>query len=595
MPELNFKGKEFVYNHHLTVPFRPLEPQADKGIGEPSLDGNLVIHGDNLHALKALLPMYAGKVDCIYIDPPYNTGSEDWRYNDNVNSPMIREWLLENPVGVDDGLRHDKWCAMIWPRLRLLRDLLADEGVIFVSIDSNEFASLKLILDEAFGAHNYIGEFVWKSRQNKDNRNENGLSNDHEFILCYGAPLAGEPRSASDYKNTDNDNRGPWASGNMVGLASKEARPNLHYDLINPQTGINYGCPRRGWRFEPQTMDRLIEERRVLWPEKKTGRPRRKVFLDELPARTNVSSAIHLPVYTNTGSKRLRSIMGDDVFEFPKPPELIEHLIGLIDRDDITVLDSFAGSGSTAEAVLLANSKDMGRRKFILVEGEEYADSLTAERVRRVIRGYTFKGKKREELLREKVTLARLQKAGALLEKVQKIETLDGDKYDIIKPTMKDGWLVVTGEHDCQEKAPGLGGTFTYCKLGDSIDMDGLLSGADLPEVQPLAALLYHTSTSQAFDASQLKPALAIGEHVYRLGSANGRHLWLFYKPDLDWLKSGEAALSLSNARAIAASEEGNHLVFAPAKFVSRDLLAAQRISVEYAPLPYALYRVETA
>ena len=212
------------------------------------------------------MPMYAGEVDCIYIDPPYNTGSEDWRYNDNVNSPMINEWLSENPVGIDDGLRHDKWCAMMWPRLSLLRDLLADEGVIFVSIDSNEFSSLKMIMDEVFGQDNYIGEFVWKSRQNKDNRNENGLSNDHEFVLCYGAPLSGEPRSAADYTNPDNDNRGPWASGNMVGLASKEARPNLHYDLIDPQTGINYGCPRRGWRFEPQTMDRLIEERRTkLW------------------------------------------------------------------------------------------------------------------------------------------------------------------------------------------------------------------------------------------------------------------------------------------------------------------------------------------
>lgn len=595
MPELNFKGKEFVYNHHLTVPFRPLELQADKGIGEPSLDGNLIIHGDNLHALKALMPMYAGKVDCIYIDPPYNTGSEDWRYNDNVNSPMIKEWLSENPVGIDDGLRHDKWCAMIWPRLRLLRDLLADEGVIFVSIDSNEFSSLKMIMDEVFGADNYIGEFVWKSRQNKDNRNENGLSNDHEFVLCYGAPLSGEPRSAADYNNPDNDNRGPWASGNMVGLASKEARPNLHYDLIDPQTGINYGCPRRGWRFEPQTMDRLIEERRILWPEKKSGRPRRKVFLDELPARTNVTSVVPLPIFTNTGSKKLRAIMGEDVFEFPKPSELIEHLIGLLERDDITVLDSFAGSGSTAEAVLTANSKDRGNRRFILVEGEDYTDTLTAERVRRVIDGYSFKGKKREELLREKVTLARFKNADAMLEKVQKIEFLDGERFDKIKSSMKDGWLIVAGEQECIERAPGLGGTFTYCTLGDPIDMDGLLTGDDLPELQPLAALLYHTATSQAFDASQLEAAPDIGEGVHRLGTANGRHLWLFYEPDLDWLKSGQAALTLSKARAIDASEEGNHLVFAPAKFVSRDLLNAQRITVEYAPLPYALYRVETA
>lgn len=161
---------------------------------------------------------------------------------------------------------------------------------------------------------------------------------------------------------------------------------------------------------------------------------------------------------------------------------------------------------------------------------------------------------------------------------------------------MKGGALIVTGERDCEETAPGLGGSFTFCTLGDPIDMDGLLTGADLPPLDQLAALLYHTATAQAFDSGQLVHAPAIGEHVYRLGTANGRHLWLFYKPDLDWLKSAEAALTLSNARAIAATEqEGVHLVFAPAKFVSRDLLGAQRIPVEYAPLPYALYRVETA
>ena len=166
MPELQFKGKEFVYNHHLTVPFRPLEMQPDKGIGAPRLDGNLIIHGDNLHALKALLPTHAGKVDCIFIDPPYNTGNEGWCYNDNVNSPMIKEWLSSNPIVLDDGLRHDKWACMMWPRLKMLHELLADEGVIFISIDSIELHTLKLICDEIFGLANFIGEFVWKSRQN---------------------------------------------------------------------------------------------------------------------------------------------------------------------------------------------------------------------------------------------------------------------------------------------------------------------------------------------------------------------------------------------------------------------------------------------
>ena len=145
MPELQFKGKEFVYNHHLTVPYRPLEMDASKSVGKPNLNGNLIIHGDNLHALKALLPLYAGKVDCIFIDPPYNTGNENWSYNDNVNSPMMKEWLSSNPVTIEDGLRHDKWCAMMYPRLRLLHELLADNGVLHASIDDNELYDLRLM------------------------------------------------------------------------------------------------------------------------------------------------------------------------------------------------------------------------------------------------------------------------------------------------------------------------------------------------------------------------------------------------------------------------------------------------------------------
>src|SRR5437762_8442458 len=150
MSELQFKGKEFVYNHHLTVPYRPLEMDAGKSIGKPNLNGNLIIHGDNLHALKALLPLYAGKVDCIFIDPPYNTGNENWSYNDNVNSPMMREWLGKT-VDREDLTRHDKWCCMMLPRLKLLRELLRDDGAIFVSIDDNEVHRLRCLMDEVFG------------------------------------------------------------------------------------------------------------------------------------------------------------------------------------------------------------------------------------------------------------------------------------------------------------------------------------------------------------------------------------------------------------------------------------------------------------
>jgi adenine-specific DNA-methyltransferase len=300
--------------------------------------------------------------------------------------------------------------------------------------------------------------------------------------------------------------------------------------------------------------------------------------------------------HNQDAKKEIKEIFPEELpFDTPKPTALLDRIMHLATDANSLVLDSFAGSGTTAHAVLSANARDGGNRRFILVEGEDYADALTAERVRRVINGYAFTGTQREELLREPITFTKLRNANALLEKVQKIETLDGPKFDRISKTIKDGALIVTGERDCEETAPGLGGTFTYCTLGDPIDMDRLLKGEGLPEVQPLAALLYHTATSQAFTSGDLVPATEIGEHVYRLGHANGRHLWLFYNPDLGWLKSAAAALTLSNARAIAATAEGEHLVFAPAKFVSRDLLAAQRIPVEYAPLPYSLYRVETA
>ena len=181
MPELNFKGKEFVYNHHLVVPFRPLVPHKDKGVGPVALDGNLIVHGDKLHALKSLLPLYAGKVDCIFIDPPYNTGNEGWCYNDNVNAPMIKEWLNSNPIGIEDGLHHDKWCAMMWSRLRLLHELLSDEGSIWIPLCDNEMHRAREVLDEIFGEENFVAVCIWHKMGSPKNTAE-FLSVDHDYV-----------------------------------------------------------------------------------------------------------------------------------------------------------------------------------------------------------------------------------------------------------------------------------------------------------------------------------------------------------------------------------------------------------------------------
>ena len=597
MPELNFKGKEFVYNHHLTVPFRPLLPQAEKGIGSADLDGNLIIHGDNLHGLKALLPTHAGKVDCIFIDPPYNTGNEGWCYNDNVNSPMIREWMAANPIGIEDGLRHDKWLCMMWPRLRLLWELLAEDGIMAISLNDMEEHRFRLIMEEISGDTAYLGTVVWKTR-NTDNRVKSMVSQDHEYVFVFSKGISAKGRTIDrgDFKNTDNDSNDPFVTDPLTGKATALDRPNLHYTITNRITGDVYRPDSsRGWITDEKGFQALLEAGRIWWPpDPAKGKPRKKRFLSETSERMPAST-FWADTRTQTGADELDQMMGSRMFAFPKATHFMARVLDLCANENALILDSFAGSGTTAHAVLAANERDGGNRKFILVEGEDYADTLTAERVRRVINGYDFTGTTRDELLREPITFSKLKNANLLLEKVQRIETLDGPKYDRIAKTVKDGALIVTGERDVAERTEGLGGTFTYCELGAPIDMDGLLTGQDLPDAPAIAALLYHTATAHAFDANTLTAAPDIGEGVWRMGDANGRALWLIYKPDLDWLKSSEAALSLSRARAIAASGAGDHLVFAPAKFVSRELLASERLPVEFAPLPFALYRVETA
>ena len=591
MTELVFKGKEFVYNHHLAVPTRPLVPHPEKGVGEPSLDGNLIIHGDNLHALKALLPLYAGKVDCVFIDPPYNTGNEGWVYNDNVNSPMIKEWLGKE-VGLEDGLRHDKWCAMMWPRLRLLHELLAEDGIIFICIDDGELSRLIGICQEIFGEENHMATFVWRSRTSEDTRNTVGASVDHEYVVSFSknrmAAFLGSEIDIDKFSNPDNDPRGPWRSSDLTGLATKEQRPNLHYDLINPETGINYGCPERGWRYDKEKMYRKISDNRIIWPKNPNGRPRHKLFLYEIGnKRKNVSTWVDGHA-TYMGTRELSSILGNRIFDFPKPSSLVEFFISQHPNKNAIVLDSFAGSGTTAHAVLEANKRDGGNRKFILVECEDYADSLTAERVRRVIRGYAFTGTQKTELLRKKLTWSALKKADQILHEVEGLENLHEHEFDNIRKTVKDGELVVVGEKKVEERVEGLGGSFTFCTLGEPIDLDRILTGEQLPGFEQLGAVLFHMAAHRAADTAAMD-----AESGY-LGETEEHVFWLIYKPDLEWLKSAEAALTLQRARQIAASNpQKKHIVFAAARFVSRKLLAEEKLPVEFAPLPYALFRIE--
>lgn len=596
MTEIHFKGKEFVYNHHLTVPFRPLEMHANKGIGEPSLDGNLIIQGDNLHALKALLPMYAGKVDCIFIDPPYNTGNEGWAYNDNVNSPMIKEWFNDNPIDADDGLRHDKWCAMMWPRLKLLHELLRSGGKMFVSIGHDEFHHLRSLLDEVFGENAFVSSIAWQKRTSPDVRKRLGAA--HDFIHVYEKDAVGEKLSKLDWVeegegiNPDNDKRGNWTSADMTAQnPDPTKRRDQQYKIKLPSGRIIGPPPGRCWgMLEPEFL-RLKSENRIWFGRKGDSRPRVKNFIGSSDGLSSWSWWPNKEVgHNQEATKEVLAILGDEAaFDYPKPVRLIERIIDLALPEGGLMLDSFAGSATTGHAVLAANARDDGGRKFILIEMEHYANEITAERMRRVINGYDYSGTLKTELLRENLTWTRLQKAGDLVHHVEAIQNLHGHEYDKITKTVKYGELIVTGETKVESRAEGLGGEFTYCTLGPSIEMDKILTGDTLPAWDALGAALFHTATNQPLETK------TADESRFYLGESGGRHVWLIYKPDLDWLKTPDAALTLSFARKIAGNApDDKHLVFAPARFVSQKLLNEEGLAVEFAPLPFALYRVES-
>ena len=591
MTELTFKGKEFVYNHHLSVPFRPLMPHADKGIGAVDLDGNLIIQGDNLHALKALLPRYAGKVDCIFIDPPYNTGNEGWAYNDNVNAPMIKEWLAANPIGIEDGLRHDKWCAMMWPRLRLLHELLSEDGTFCVCIGDDEIHRLRDMLDIIFGDQNFIACFVWQSRAKPSNIGTAKVApqNDSEYILMYskdkehsGFALmsSGEERS---YPHNDKD--GKYRLQTILKSdrgENKRETMRFRIDSYQPPIGER-------WQGGEKLINELFATNRAEFRE---GTPFRKYYEHEEEAESSPFYCFVQRQISGTaeqGKVLLNEILGNHHdFDTVKPLGILNYLLARVTRDDSVILDSFSGSGTTAHAILETNKRDGGNRKFILVETEDYADKLTAERVRRVINGYEFSGTQKTELLRERLNYRALQNAGDIVQKVNAIENLHGQEYDRITKQVKDAELIVTGERAVAERTEGLGGNFTYCTLGEPIELDAILTGKNLPAYEALGSVLYHMATNRTLDAK------AIRQDDFHLGEHGNQHVWLIYKPELEWLKGAEAALTLSFARKIAKDyPDKDHLVFAASRFVSEKLLGEEGLRVEFVPLPFALYRIE--
>ena len=399
MPTLNWIGKDAVVKHHKDVPFRLLEPVPDLACGD-SASGNLIVQGDNLHALKALLPRYAGQVKCIYIDPPYNTGNEGWVYNDNVNSPEIRRWLGEVVGKEGETLdRHDRWLCMMYPRLVLLKQFLREDGAIFVSIDDNEVASLKFLLDEIFGRANFVVQIEWQKRYTRSN-NTIGFTTVVEHLLVYAKTSVFTPNLVAKgeeadarYTNPDNDPRGPWKAIPFLNPLSPAERPNLVYDIVQPNTGEILQAMRKAWRASRETYEQYLSENRLYWGrDGKARTPTIKRFLSEVrDGMPPINFWDHrFAAHTDIANQELKDIFDDKSFPTPKPSQLIQRVLQVATDRDSLILDSFAGSGTTAHAVLKQNADDGGSRRFILVEMDEtIARTVTAERVRRVAQGYT--------------------------------------------------------------------------------------------------------------------------------------------------------------------------------------------------------------
>ena len=388
--ELNAKKYGLIWEQHeeaVDVMMRTHIPVFTEDAGKEittSAGGvyNFLLEGDNLHSLRLLEKTHRGRIDVIYIDPPYNTGNKDFRYDDAF-------------VDSNDGFKHSKWLSFLAARLEIAFRLLSETGCILISINDIEYAQLKLLCDDIMGEQHYIGTFIWKSRQNKDNRNITGISVDHEYILAYAKHegirnFKGGERQTERYSNPDNDPRGPWTSGNMVGIATEAQRPNLHYDFIDHRTGVNYGKPLMGWRYDRNTMKRLVDEDRIIFPETPKGRPRRKVFLSDVKeVRPGFSSVVGDNIYTRNGTSDIVSIFGERVFDFPKPTELLIELLEQTTQKDSIILDFFAGSGTTAQATLSLNQKDGGNRTFIICTNDENSicENVTYPRVKTVITG----------------------------------------------------------------------------------------------------------------------------------------------------------------------------------------------------------------
>lgn len=554
MPTLNWIGKDAVINHHHDVKFRLLKDVAEHGSGDPGT-GNLIVEGDNLEALKALLPYYAGQVKCIYIDPPYNTGNEGWVYNDNVKSPLITEWLGKVVGKEGETLdRHDRWLCMMYPRLALLKEFLREDGSIWVSLDDNEIGYLRLMMDEIFGAQGFVANVIWEKADSPRN-SARQLSEDHDHLLVYSKSPSWTPHklprteeSNAIYQNPDNDPRGPWIPGDPY---ANKPYSKGSYTIKGP-TGREFSPPpSRFWRVSEEKLRELDSEGRIWWGPTGNARPSIKRYLSEVSDLVPRTLWRKEDVGSNRTSKNeLRDLFGEtQSFATPKPTGVIERVIQISTVPGDLVLDSFAGSGTTGHAVLKMNAahalttettekhtdsdsetlwssvpsvvkEKVPDRRFILVEMEPtIAKTITAERVKRVAEGYTnAKG----------------------------------------------------------EAVPGLGGGFRYCQLGEPLfDEAGQIRST--VKFGELARHVWFTETGEPLPRERVMNTPLLGVH-------RGTAIYLLYNGILGD-KSAQGGNVLT--RAILAdlpAFDGPKVIYAAACLLGPDRLSAYQITVRQTP-----------
>ncbi|MDD3151181.1 MAG: site-specific DNA-methyltransferase [Candidatus Gastranaerophilales bacterium] len=594
MPTLEWIGKEKVINHHQDVPFRVLERKYSfDEKGQHKADNgseNMIIRGDNLEALKALLPRYEGKVKCIYIDPPYNTGNETWVYNDNVNDPKIKKWLGE-VVGKEgeDLSRHDKWLCMMYPRLRILQKLLTNDGALVISIGQQEISNLLLLCKEIFASK----QITCVTVQTSGGKPSGGFNFQHEYLvfivppdfssnplLYFGGisrtPFEGLTLATFDKTQRPNQTYPIFidaSNGNLVdiGMSLQERIKTGEYTgeakdfkfdyteapkgtvAIWPMTNKGNECV---WRLIPSRLKNDWGKGYIKVSLNKDKKSLNKFSIQYLPEGVikkiengvlkitgtepnkptlildnNQTVGSEIPTilieknfYTVKGTTLLENILDKKEFNYPKPLELImEVLRGISSSGDI-ILDSFAGSGTTAHAVLNLNKQDDTNRKFILVEMEDYAEKTTSERVKRVISGYEYTGKQEIEIFSQKLTVSNLKDGVKLLDEAQSI--VDEHKtefYKIGKPIIKDDSLKVIGTKIFKERMDGTGGNFSFYELGERL----LLENGNLNEkvgIDKIREYVWFMETKSAFPDDSEKSG------KYFLGTSNETSYYFYYE-----------------------------------------------------------------